>query len=203
MSEQSDMESLRDACDVWQSGRDGGSTPIRAAARVLTGTSHYFHAPFISQHEADARKSPQLLARADALLRALDRASVHTSPRWGQETGTGTMWAGRGIRSAPQDAQIRESLSSGSIAMPLWGLSLDRDVALGFSRGFLGPGFLFQLEGAFPGVAAWLMSGAKSEEQELIAGGRYEVFQVSDEPGHTLVRLRFIELLTSRRSSER
>src|SRR3954464_11795450 len=33
---------LRDACTLWQGGQNVGSSPVRGAARVLSGVRHYF-----------------------------------------------------------------------------------------------------------------------------------------------------------------
>lgn len=35
---------LSAACALWQSGRNTGSSPLRAAARILASTPHYFEA---------------------------------------------------------------------------------------------------------------------------------------------------------------
>lgn len=49
---------------------EGGSSPIRAAARDLTGISHYFQADFITRYEEEAHDDPVTTARARVLLEA-------------------------------------------------------------------------------------------------------------------------------------
>lgn len=182
-------EELRDACAAWQGGRDGGSSPIRAAARVLTGTKHYFVADFIADYEREAAADARAMSRARTLLEYLAQSPSLDPHAWGQKTGFPTGWVGRGIKSGVQDDQILATLGSGFVTMPLWGLSLDREVALSF-----GSRFLFELAGPFPAIAAWDHSGIKSEERELIAGGRYAVEEMrDDDSGTTTVRLRFGE----------
>ena len=82
-----DNEPLADACRDWQGGRDLGSTPLRAAARVLTGRRHYFDAPFIAEQEAKARSNPLALAAAAVLLEAVNHAPHRTVAEWNQELG--------------------------------------------------------------------------------------------------------------------
>ncbi|MGM7698475.1 hypothetical protein [Microbacterium sp. A84] len=184
---------LREACVAWQDGRDGGSSPLRAAARVLTGTPHYFEADFISHYERVAAADPLTMSRARFLLSALAAFPRMTAAGWSESTGFGSSWAGRGIKSGNQDGQISAALETGSLTMPLWGLSLDRDVALSFGRKFL-----FELIGPFPAFPAWIASGIKSEERELIAGGRYDVERIAEDPsGTTIVQLRFVETVTA------
>jgi hypothetical protein len=74
--------------------------------------------------------------------------------------------------------------------MPLWGLSLSRAITDQY-----GGRFLLQVVGPFPAVPAWLASGVKDEEQELISGGRCRVVQVT--PGQTVthVSLEWVEHL--------
>lgn len=186
---ESNDDALRDACTAWQDGRDGGSSPIRAAARVLTRTPHYFQADFIAKYERDAAASDLTMRRADALLDALESAPHRDVVGWATATGVESGWVGRGIKSGAQDDQIVATLKTGSITMPLWGLSLDREVALSF-----GDGFLFELTGPFPAIPAWHASKAKADERELIAGGRYAVTAVDEGDTGFLVRLEFIEL---------
>lgn len=182
---------LRDACQAWQDGRDGGSSPLRAAARVLTRTSHYFEAEFITRYEREAAADRPTMSRAKVLLDALSDAPRMDAAGWGETTDYGTAWAGRGIKSGDQDAQIRATLETGFLTMPLWGLSLGRDVALSF-----GTKFLFETLGQFPAIPAWLASGIKPDERELITGGRYSVEETRDDPsGTTVVQLRFIETM--------
>ena len=65
------------------------------------------------------------------------------------------------MKGKEQDLQILEVLRSGEITMPLWGVSLDRNVAQRY-----GTRFLFLLEGPFRGIAAWRESGIKDSEQK-------------------------------------
>ena len=183
-------DALRDACAAWQDGRDGGSSPIRAAARVLTGTPHYFQADFITKYELEAAASEATMSRAAALLDALESAPHHDPAGWAAATGFESTWVGRGLKSGDQDAQIVAALGTGSITMPLWGLSLDRDVALSF-----GDAFLFELTGPFPAIAAWQASSIKDNERELIAGGRYAVTAVNESATGLVVKLQFVELV--------
>lgn len=74
--------------------------------------------------------------------------------------------------------------------MPLWGLSLDRDMALSF-----GSRYVFEIDGEFPAVPAWMFSGIKSEERELITGGRYDVTHLDEVDGGVTVGLRFVEAI--------
>ena len=81
--------------------------------------------------------------------------------------------------------------------MPLWGVSLEREVAETY-----GTSILFILEAPFHGVAAWRYSGVKDAEQELITGGRYEVLDISpdgpyDSRASLAVRVREFEPLSS------
>lgn len=188
-----EVEPLRDACIAWQGGRDGGSSPIRAAARVLTGTKHYFEADFITRLESEAAADKRTMARARVILDELATRPSLTIPQWSEQTGVETLWVGRGIRSAAQDDQIEQALSSGAISMPLWGLSLSREVAISF-----GDRFLFELVGQFPAIAAWQESDFKHDERELIAGGRYDVIGMSTADGRTLVQLQFAGPVTGR-----
>jgi hypothetical protein len=67
--------------------------------------------------------------------------------------------------SKPQDDQVAERLATGTIEMPLWGVSLSRTIADSY-----GTRFRFELAGPFPAIAAWTYSGVKAEELELITG---------------------------------
>ncbi|MDL5350934.1 hypothetical protein [Microbacterium sp. zg-YB36] len=183
-------DELRDACAAWQDGRDGGSSPIRAAARVLTGTKHYFEADFIDRYERDASANALTMARAQTLLAALATSPTRDGEGWAERTGFGSGWVGRGIKSGAQDPQINAALNTGFITMPLWGLSLDRDVARSY-----GSAFLFQIEGPFPALPAWEASGLKSDERELITGGRYAVTNVARGPEGVVVMLHFLDLV--------
>ncbi|WP_448638650.1 hypothetical protein [Geodermatophilus sp. URMC 63] len=71
--------------------------------------------------------------------------------------------------------------------MPLWGVSLSPGVADSF-----GTRFLFELVGPFPAVPAWMASGVKTEEQELVTGGRYQVLSQEQRGETTHARLRWI-----------
>jgi hypothetical protein len=51
-------DALTEACTLWQGGRDVGSSPVRGAARVLSGVRHYFHADFITAYNQQARTTP-------------------------------------------------------------------------------------------------------------------------------------------------
>jgi hypothetical protein len=167
---------LRDACALWQGGQNVGSSPVRGAARVLSGVRHYFRANFITGYDRQARTTPEVLAAGVALLRSVNAAPHRNADAWCAEVGlpSGGL-AGRGISSKPaEDPQIEARLRSGQIEMPLWGVSLSPDVAAGF-----GTRFLFELVGDFPAVPAWKHSGIKDFEQELVTGGRYRVLSQS------------------------
>jgi hypothetical protein len=181
-------EALAEACTLWQGGRDVGSSPVRAAARVLSGVDHYFRAGFITDYDRQARTTPEVLAAGVALLRAVNEAPHRDADAWCAEVGLPRSgFAGRGIKSKPaEDPQIEKRLVTGQIEMPLWGVSLSPDVAAGF-----GTRFLFELVGDFPAVPAWAHSGIKDEEQELVTGGRYRVLSQEERDGTTHVRLRW------------
>src|SRR6478609_5911480 len=119
-------EPLAGACRDWQGGRDLGSTPLRAAARVLTGRRHYFEAPFISEQEEKARSNPPALKAAAVLLEAVNHAPHRTAAEWNQELGLPVgPFAGRGLEPKPEfDGQIEYALTTGRVEMPLWGVSL-------------------------------------------------------------------------------
>ncbi|MBN1093324.1 hypothetical protein JKP75_12600 [Blastococcus sp. TML/M2B] len=182
-------DDLAAACTLWQGGQNVGSSPVRAAARVLSGVRHYFHADFITAYEEKARTTPEVLAAGVALLRAVNAAQPQDADGWPARVGLPAGgFAGRGISSKPaEDPQIEKRLATGRIEMPLWGVSLSPDVAAGF-----GTRFLFELVGAFPAVPAWVHSGIKDEEQELITGGQYRVLSQEERDGTTHVRLRWI-----------
>jgi len=166
------MEGLQDACTVWQSGMEGGSSPIRAAARNLTGVRHYFASDFITAFEDEARNNPVTTGRARVLLEALAASPRRTASEWGSALGVDSDWVGRGIKRGAQDDQILAALQTGSLTMPLWGASFDRQVAAKY-----GERFTFVLEGEFPAIPAWVHSGVVAEELELICGGRYEIVE--------------------------
>ena len=188
MSGAEPKQALRDACSAWQSGRDQGSSRLRAAARVLTGHAHYFDADFIAAQEEAARKDQVSLERARVLLHAVAESLPQEVAQWrGGDPAAEDELAGRGLASKPQDDDILKALAAGEIVMPLWGVSLDRKVAESYGRRFL-----FLISGPFHGVAAWEESGEKPEEQEIITGGRYEVVETTsaDEDDPIVVVLR-------------
>ena len=190
-------ESLADAWRDWQGGRDLGSTPLRAAARVLTGRRHYFDAPFITEQEQKTRSNPLALEAAAVLLDAVNGAPHRTAFEWSQELGLPvSLFAGRGLEPKPDyDGQIEDALTTGRVEMPLWGVSLDYDVAwkYGTGKSHRFPRFIFAIAGAFPAVAAWVHSGHLPEEQELICGGEYTVVDtVVGEMGVTTVRFEYL-----------
>lgn len=185
-----DSVDLQDACRIWQGGMEGGSSPIRAAARNLTGIKHYFAADFITKYEDAARENPTTTARAAVLLKALEESELHTAEEWAQIAGVDSDWVGRGIQQGEQDAQILESFATGEVNMPLWGASFDPEVCA-----IYGDRFTFIMHGAFPAVPAWLHSGIKAEEQELICGGRYRIIEPIDLDAEKVqVHLEFVEL---------
>lgn len=181
------------ACTRWQTGRDGGSSLLRGAARVRRQVPHYFTASYITDYEQKATADPQVMAEGAALLQA-----VEDSPRWDADEWNGRIglpgrgFAGRGLAAKPaEDAQIAEALAGGTISMPLWGVSLNPDVANSFGGGTLR--WVLEIVGPFPAVPAWTLSGIKAEEQELICGGRYAVDSLEERGDHTHVRLRYLD----------
>jgi hypothetical protein len=182
-------DDLREACSLWQGGRDVGSSPIRGAARALTGVGHYFRAPFITEYEQEARRSREVLGAGVTLLRAVNAAPRLDADGWNAAVDLPARgFAGRGIKAKPdEDPQIEKQLATGRIEMPLWGVSLSRKVADSF-----GTRFLFELVGEFPAVAAWVASDSKDDEQELVTGGRYHVVSQEQLGQTTHVRLRWI-----------
>jgi hypothetical protein len=184
------MDELGDACDVWQSGRDGGSTPLRAAARIVTGLPHYFSAPYIDSLDADATSDVIALLRARVLLEGITGSEPRTAAQWRALTALpGPDYVSRGIGSKEkhgEDGQI-ERLVTGSnavITMPLWGFSLSEAMALSY-----GTRFMFRVHGPFHAIAAWQHSGMKPEEQELIGSGHYCVLSTSLEGDMLIVDL--------------
>ncbi len=176
----------------------GGSSPIRAAARNLTGIRHYFRADFIDRYEDEARSDEVTTQRAWTLLAALAASPLRTPAEWASELNIGSGWVGRGIKRGTQDQQILQSLSTGEITMPLWGASFDPDIARHY-----GDRFTFIMHGPFPAIPAWLHSGIVAEELELICGGRYEIIQPTDLTAEKIqVHLRFLGLPTVHRSPE-
>lgn len=160
-----------------------GSSLLRGAARVLTGVPHYF-----SEYEENARANPDALSYGQSLLDALAASLPLDADAWSTCAGLAPRgFAGRGLKAKPTEApQILATLKSGEITMPLWGLSLDRSVAQSY-----GSHFLFEVVGPFPAIASWTYSGIKPEEQELIAGGRYDVIDMTGDEDATHVQLRW------------
>jgi hypothetical protein len=179
---------LATACALWQGGQNVGSSPVRGAARVLSGVDHYFRAGFITDYDRQARTTPEVLAAGVALLRAVNAAPHRDADAWSAAVGLPAGgFAGRGIKSKPdEDPQIEARLATGRIEMPLWGISLSPDVAAGF-----GTRFLFELVGDFPAVPAWVHSGIKADERELVTGGQYRVLSQEERDGTTHVGLQW------------
>jgi hypothetical protein len=183
---------LGEACAVWQSERQGSST-LRGAARVLTGLEHYFSASYIRDYEEKARAEPWMLERAGRLMTAIANSNPRTADGWCADLGLpASGFAGRGLQSKSdedEDDQILERLEPGEIiSMPLWGISLDREIARKYASD--APRFRFELEGPFQGLAASRESGDKPEEREIITGGRYELASVREEDGITVASFR-------------
>ena len=187
----SDRELLVEACMRWQGGRDGGSSLLRGAARVITNHPHYFNADYITRYEDQARADTEVLAEGRALLAAVATAAQRTADEWNEALGLPPRdFAGRGLqRRLDEDQQIVASLNSGAITMPLWGVSLDPEVAESFGAGDLR--FIFEIVGSFPAIPAWTYSDIEREQQELICGGTYRVESIDDDPGHSRVRLTY------------
>lgn len=150
---------------------------------------HYFYAPFIRAYEQEARGQRDALDAGITLLRAVNSAPQLDTDGWCSATGLPACgFAGRGVGSKPdEDPQIERQLRTGQIEMPLWGVSLSRSVADEF-----GSRFLFEVVSDFPAVPAWVHSGIKGEEQELITGGRYRVVSQEQRGETTHVRLGWI-----------
>lgn len=179
---------LAEACSRWQSGRDGGSSRLRGAARALTGIPHYFQADFISSYERAARADPEAMLQAATLLRAVAAAEPLDADGWSGRAGLPARgFAGRGLQENPKgEPEILRAMESGTITMPLWGLSLDPAVAASY-----GTRFRFELKGIFPAIAAWSHSNEKHHEQEIIAGGAYRVLGTVQDGATTVVHLRY------------
>ena len=185
------MDQLAEACALWQSGVNTGSSAIRAGAREMTGIPHYFKADWLAEHEQTARENPEVMNAARVLLAAVaasnpERADAST---WRKASGLSPKaFAGRGVKKKQaEDEQIRDQLKTKTISMPLWGVSLDEEVARSFGKGDLG--FLFQIEGSFRGVAAWKESGEQEDQYEIITGGHYTVKHCRREGSATIVIL--------------
>jgi len=182
-----DTEALATACAAWQEHRDASSR-IRAAARVITGVPHYFQADFITQLEQQARVDHTTLLHASTLMTTLAKTTPRTVEEWRTEAGVdGTGAASRGIGAKAADtgidAEIERAVTKpgATLNMPLWGFSLSEDVARSF-----GERFLFRLQGRFSALPAWVHSGTKDGEQEMIGGGGYRVMGTRRE-GDTLI----------------
>ncbi|GAA1434388.1 hypothetical protein GCM10009616_28670 [Microlunatus lacustris] len=186
---------LAEACGFWQAGRDRGSSLLRAAARVITGVPHYFCADYLHQYEFAARRDPVSLAHASTLLNEVGASPFLAASQWAQRCSVSDQsFAGRGLAPNPgNDDEIEQRLDEGVIEMPLWGVTLDRKVAAEY-----GSRFLLEIVGSFPAIPAWLQSHHKAEEQELVAGGRYEVDEVHRSNGLTHARLRWTSPLEPR-----
>ena len=184
---------LHEACHCWQGGRDIGSSALRGAARVLTGIDHYFNAGFIEEHEAKARADDELLDLGRVLLDAVASSPARSAEEYARLYGyCGEISASRGKSKGDEDDQIDQRIraAGATLAMPLWGFSLDPVVAKEY-----GTRFLFRLEGAFTGIAAWAESGEKPEEAEIIGGGIYAVDRIEDVGTTTHVFLRQTRVL--------
>ncbi|QXG76721.1 hypothetical protein KUM42_03990 [Modestobacter sp. L9-4] len=93
--------------------------------------------------------------------------------------------------------QVPRQLSRGSTTMPLRGVSLDPGIATSF-----GTRFPLEIVGDFPAVPAWVASGFKACEQELIAGGEYRLLSVDEVGGTTHARLQCIGAIGDRVGSD-
>jgi hypothetical protein len=184
---------LAEACRTWQAGRDQGSSLIRAGARVLVGRVHYFQSDFIATLERDARANPAALGRAATLLQAVNASRPLSAEQWSREVGSPvTGFAGRGLAAKPaEDEQILRALKTGRITMPLWGVSLDPEIARSYG-GLVAPRWIFEIVGEFRAVPAWVHSGIKAEEHELICGGQYLVRSMVEEGPTTRVCLEYV-----------
>ena len=188
---------IADACTVWQSGRDGGSSALRGGARVLTGIPHYFDAPYIREKTRAAADDPDIRARARLLLDAVTAAPARTARDWYERCGLdGQPFAGRGIErknSHGEDEQILLSLERGWLQMPLWGFSLDQGVAEDYGKASEGlMSFMFELTGPCRGIAAWQSSGIKADQREIIASGVYAVTDLQQRESTWWVQLKEI-----------
>ena len=189
---------LRPACTSWQSGRDGGSTPIRGGARILTGVPHYFEADFINEIDDQARQDQETLTHARTLLRAVGLSPRQTADDWRRQLGlVGDAPAMRGIASKKGQEHIDDAIErlvtspNATIEMPLWGFSLDPQVALGY-----GSRFVFRLTGTFSAVPAWRHSSERFDELEMIGSGSYRVVEVQREGDSLFVDLEQIETIS-------
>ena len=167
---------------------------------MLTGIPHYFRADFITQQEAKARSNQEILDTARVLLDAVATAENRTADEWNASVGLYLRgFAGRGLEPKPQDDQILDVLATGGIVMPLWGVSLSLYAAwwYGTAGRSLKPRFMFEIDGPFPAIPSWILSGEKAEEEELICGGEYEIRDVVHDDGQlTTVIIRFSQPLS-------
>lgn len=191
---------LADACRTWQSGRNGGSTPIRGGARLLTGIPHYFDADFIDQIDANASQDKETLTHAQVLLTAIEHAPKRTVDEWRSHLHlAGDSPAMRGIASKEGQDHIDDAIErlvtsqNAIIAMPLWGFSLNPAVALGY-----GSRFVFRLRGSFNAVPAWTHSGDRHDELEMIGSGNYRILETHQENDSLIIDLEQIETITAK-----
>jgi hypothetical protein len=178
---------LGETCKLWQGDRDLGSSLIRGAARVLTGVPHYVEASCITAQEQAARDRPDALAASRALLAGVAVADRHDADGWARVASLApTGFDGRGLKSeAEKDEQIEAVLDSGSIRMPLWGLSLNRAITAQY-----GGRFLFEVVGPLPAVPAWLASSVVPQEAEVNTGGTFSVDRIERFDSRTTATLR-------------
>lgn len=168
--------SVREAVQRWQSGQEGSSL-LRGAARALTRVPHYFAADYIRGYETRAARDRSAIDQARLLMREIARQETkRDSERQADHGLSGPAFAGRGIRSKPEDSQILAAVQSGVLTMPLWGFSLRESVARTY-----GERFLFRIEGPFHGIHAWMITGDQADDAEVIASGIYSVEHETDE----------------------
>lgn len=180
---------LLEACRYWQGGQDQGSSPLRAAARVLTGIPHYFDSDFITAYDDAARDDAVLLELGRTLLDAVANSGVHDVGHFAEALRyPGAASPSRGIRKKvpAEDDQIDRIVrrTGAVLPMPLWGFSLDPLKAREY-----GTRFVFDLEGPFSGVPIAALTGEKHDEFEVVGGGSYAVNRVHDDAGTTNVHL--------------
>jgi hypothetical protein len=185
-----DQPGILAALTQWQQGEAGGASRLCAAARALTGTAHFYTAELITKNEREARRHPAVMMAAAALLRAVNQAQPHDADAWNTLLGRPLDgFAGRVISCyAADDEQFMAHVSRGRLDIPLWSVSLDYAVA-----GRASGSYRLEVEGAFPGVPAWTLSGLKADEAEIITGGRYDVLGTYRDGSLTVVRLRYVQ----------
>ncbi len=176
------------ACQQWQSGRGGGSPRLRAAARALTGVSHYVTADCVARQEQEARRDLASMVAATALLHGVSSAPARDAAGWNAELGLPPRsFAGRVIAaSADSDEEFMGHVCSGHLDIPLWSVTLDPEVA-NRCRGH----FRAEIEGPFPGIVPSSLTGLKAQDQAIITGGRYDVVGRHRDGRVTVVRLRY------------